>query len=27
MKDIADWHIVAGNPAVFIKQRPRPVDQ
>jgi putative colanic acid biosynthesis acetyltransferase WcaF len=27
MKDVADWHVVAGNPAVVIKQRPRPVDQ
>jgi putative colanic acid biosynthesis acetyltransferase WcaF len=24
MKDVAAWHIVAGNPAVFIKQRRRP---
>ncbi len=24
MKDVAEWDIVAGNPAVVIKQRPRP---
>ena len=27
MKDVADWQIVAGNPAIVIKQRPRPIDQ
>jgi len=26
MKDVVEWNIVAGNPAVVIKQRPRPVD-
>jgi putative colanic acid biosynthesis acetyltransferase WcaF len=25
MKDVPDWTIVAGNPAQFIKERPRPV--
>jgi putative colanic acid biosynthesis acetyltransferase WcaF len=26
MRDVADWDIVAGNPAVVIKQRSRPLD-
>ncbi len=24
MRDVADWTIVAGNPAEFVKQRQRP---